>query len=546
MKSSQSTTIKRRKVWSVITIGLTLSILLVMVAKPAQSTVRPARSADAFVNSIGVNTHLRFLDTAYNKRYPLVKEKLNALGVRNVRDGALISPHNEINDLVYGRYRELARMGIRFDLIVDPRKEGLATVDSTKISRIAAMAGPSLRSFEGPNEYNLSNNANWARDLTVYQKNLYRAVKNNSSTNNTPVVGPSLGRPYPDQKPDLSAYADYANMHSYPGGRIPSDWGLDNYIIPAARKVGGSKPLMATETGYHTAGNWNGAHPGVSNRAMGKYTPRLALEYFNRNVVKTYNYELIDQKPDPNSSDREKNFGLLRNDGTEKPAYKSLKNLIDLLEDPGPRFKPGSLNYSLGGDLKNVHRTLLQKRDGTFYLVLWQEASSYNLSTKRDTSVPARRVTLTLNQRVGTATTYLPNISTSPVKRYAAPRRLALNVPDHPVVVKLAPPSRSVSTTTNTRPRIFNVAPRHNSRIKDRTPTIRATVTDNSNLRKSNIRLFVDGRMQSRFVYDQSRDRLRFNVGRRLSVGQYHRVRIVARDAEGLRTIKVWRFKVIR
>lgn len=546
MKSSQNTTIKHRKVWAILIIGLTLSILLVMVAKPAQSTMRPARSADAFVNSIGVNTHLRYLDTAYNERYPLVKEKLNALGVRNVRDEAFISPHARVNDLVYGRYRELAKMGIRYNLVVDPRKESLATVNSAKISRIADMAGPSLGSFEGPNEFDVSGASNWQTTLRTYQRNLYKSVKSNPSTSRVPVIGPSMAHANNAPKVgNLSAYLDFGNMHPYPGGEAPGSWSLDNYNIKHSRSISGTKPLIPTETGYHTAANWNGPHPGVSEKTMGKYTPRLFLEYFNRGIPRTYSYQFINNFPDPNGSDREQNFGLLRNNGTEKPAYKSLKNLIGLLEDPGPRFKPGSLNYSLGGDLKNVHRTLLQKRDGTFYLVLWQEASSYNLSTKRDISVPARRVTLTLNQRVGTATTYLPNVSTSPVKRYAAPRRLALNVPDHPVVVKLSPPSRSVSTT-NSRPRIFGIAPRQNARVKDRTPTIRATVTDNSNLRKSNIRLFVDGRRKYRFVYDRSRDRLRFNVGRRLSVSQYHRIRIVARDANGLRTVKVWRFKVVR
>ena len=436
--SLQHATLRKRRLWLTLVVGVSLAILSVMIADPAQSKMKQAKRSDVFVNSIGVNTHFRFLDTAYNERYPLVKKKLEALGIRHVRDGAFISADDKVNDLVYGRYRELAKMGIRYNLIVDPRKEGLGTVSAAKISRIAGMVGPSLKTFEGPNEYNLSGNKNWSRDLAVYQRKLYRSVKNNSSTNNTPVVGPSLGRPYPNKKPNLRAYADYANMHAYPGGRIPSDWGLDNYIIPASRKVCGSKPLMATETGYHTAVNWNGPHPGVSEKAMSKYTPRLALEYFNRNIVKTYNYELIDQKPDPRGLDRERNFGLLRNNGMEKPAYKSLKNLIGLLEDPGPKFKTGSLGYSLSGNTKNIHRTLLQKRNRKFYLVLWQEVPSYNTSSKRNISVPARRVTLTLNRPIRSASTYLPKASDSRVKKYSS-RKLTLRVPDHPLVVEIAP-----------------------------------------------------------------------------------------------------------
>jgi hypothetical protein len=339
-------------------------------------------------------------------------------------------------------------LGIRYDLIVDPRRENLETINAAKIAKIKEMIGPSLESFEGPNEYNLTGIPTWAQDLTNYQKNLYPAVKSNPSTSNIPVIAPALGRPYPSERPDLRAYADYGNMHSYSGGKIPSDWGLDNYIMPVSRAMTGTKPIMATETGYHTASNWAGGHPSVSEKAMGKYMPRLMFEYFNRDVRLTHAYELIDQKSDPNGLDRSDNFGLLRSDGTEKPAYKALENLIDLLQDPGPRFQPKSLDYTLSGATKDVHSTLLQKRDGRFYLVLWREMSSYNLTTKQDISVPSQKVTLTLNQPVSKANTYLPNGSLTPTKQYASPKSLTLAVPDEPLVIELTPSTTSPRLTS--------------------------------------------------------------------------------------------------
>src|SRR5262245_26276584 len=47
-----------------------------------------ARSAASFVDSIGVNVHFSNPRTAYVTRYPEVKQKLLALGVRHLRDGA--------------------------------------------------------------------------------------------------------------------------------------------------------------------------------------------------------------------------------------------------------------------------------------------------------------------------------------------------------------------------------------------------------------------------------------------------------------------------
>ena len=428
-----------------LVLGLLAAVLLVVVlmivVEPTQSSPQAAKKAeraDDFVDSIGVNTHFDFLNTAYDERYPTVRDKLVALGVRHARDGAFIRSE-DVNDLVYGRYRELARYGVKFDLIVDPQKEGLETINKDKIDFIAQMAGPAIEAFEGSNEPNKSNKPDWVEDTIDYQRNLYHAVKSNPSTRDLPVLSAGLGRPYPNEKPDLESYSDYGNMHSYPGGLQPDNVHLDNYIISATREVTGDKPIMATETGYHTAYQLDDPHAGVSEEAMGKYMPRLFLEYFNRGISRTYAYEFIDTHPDPGFLDREQHFGLLRNDGTEKPAYKSLKNLIALLEDPGPAFDTDSLDYSLGGETENVHRTLLQKRDGSFYLVLWQEVPSYDLDTNRDLPVGSKRVTLTLNQPIDTATTYLPGESATLLDVYSSPQQLTLEVPDHPLVVELSP-----------------------------------------------------------------------------------------------------------
>ena len=379
--------------------------------------------------------------------------------MRHARDKAhLGSP--SYNNAVYSRYRDLYNSaGIKFNLMVDPRNLGLRSVDRRKVANIKSLAGGSLESLEGPNEYDVSGARNWARELRAYQRDLYRSTKGNGSTAKLPVLAPALAHARnASALGNLSPYLDYGNMHPYPGGRAPTN-DLDGYNISNTRKVSRNKPLRPTETGYHTAARWNGPHPGVSERAMGHYMPRLFLEYFNRGISRTYSYELIDLKPDPRGLDREKNFGLLRNNGTEKPAYRSMKNLISVLEDPGRNFRPGSLDYSLTGNTRNVHRTLLQKRDGRFYFILWQEVSSYNLSTERDIPVSGRNVTLTLNKPVGGAATYVTKNSAAPAKRYGTgqARRLSLTVPDHPLVVEIIPKARQSKTPprTNSLPGLY-------------------------------------------------------------------------------------------
>lgn len=525
----------------VLVIGLSVATLLIYASGAAYGASERAKMADDFVGSIGTNTHINYFDTVYND-YPLVKQKLSALGIRHIRDKAHLSTDENYNEKVYSRYRDLASVGIGSNLIVDPRNLGLASVNQQKISAIAQRAGGALESFEGPNEYDVSGSADWVTNLRAYQRTLYGSVKGNESTSSVPVIGPSLAHARnADTLGDLSAYMDYGNMHPYPGGEHPASWSLDNYNVINTRKVSGTKRLMPTETGYHTAANWTGDHRGVSERAAGRYVPRLFLEYFNRGFVRTYSYELMDLKPDPNGEDREKNFGLVRNDGTEKPAYTALKNTIGLLKDPGPAFTTGSLDYSLSGDTKDVHRTLLQKRDGRFYLVLWQEVPSYDLSAKKDILVPDRKVTLTLNTPTSEAVTYLPGNSSAAVARRDAPKQMDLAVPDHPLVVEITP--LGASAVPNTAPSISNLRPA--STTKDRTPTVRATVRDaQTNLSKTNIRLYLDGRRKSTFAYDRTADRLKYR-SKKLSFGR-HSVKIVARDAAGLTKTRSWSFKVVR
>jgi len=174
---------------------------------------------------------------------------------------------------------------------------------------------------------------------------------------------------------------------------------------------------------------------GVPEDVAGKYIPRLCLEQFNYGIPGTFLYELINVYNDPN--DPQKNFGLLRNDGSEKSAYVALKNLISLLKDPGTKFTPGALDYDLSGNTTNVHHTLLQKHDGTFYLILWQEVSGFDVNSTSNINVSNQQLKLTLFQPIRAAAIYLPNNSINPLEQDSSPNQINLNVADYPLVMEL-------------------------------------------------------------------------------------------------------------
>ena len=99
-------------------------------------------------------------------------------------------------------------------------------------------------------------------------------------------------------------------------------------------------------------------------------------------------------------------------------------------------------------------------------------------------------------------------------------------------------------TSDTTRPTVAPMRPTPDSRTRARTPTITATVSDDTELASDAVRLYVDGAEKKTFSYDPGRDRLSYTSSR-LSYG-YHLVEIVARDAADNATIESWKFRVVR
>ena len=407
----------------------------------------PAKSVDDFVDRIGVATHWGYPDTPYGYAYDKVKQLLGESGIRHVRDGY----HERENDL-YKTY------GIKTTVIFGPGQQPSQIVDLIK-KHIGIFA-----MVEGPNEVDIfPTSANYKgkgfpEGPINFQNEMYAAIKADPATAHLEVIAPSTARMDSNLRLAPLRSMDYTVMHSYAGGGPPGaslEGGYVSNILNAGRILGTGavlKPIVVTESGYHTAMGANtviaGVQPGVSLKTHAKYIPRHYAEYFNAGIVRTIVYEFINEFKDE-ATNAEASFGLVQRDLTPKPAYFALKNLIALLGEARwnaaqmrwqkPAFTPRALNFTLEGDTKNVHHTLLQKSNGDYYLLLWQEVSSFDTKTKTDINNPNVAVTLKLNTRITAATTYLPGTGTQPQQSFRAPRSLTLNVPDELLIVKLTP-----------------------------------------------------------------------------------------------------------
>ncbi len=419
---------------------LALVGLLVALGSPSPAAAVNAREADAFVDSIGVNAHTYFSDTPYVARFEEVKARLGELGVRHLRDG--LAPDRPDQ---YERLDELAAAGIGLTLILGSPAEG----GPSGLEALLETAGSELEgieALEGPNEYSTSlpHDPEWEQNLIAYQQALYEMAKADPTLSALPVIGPSIVHGDQDELGNIETTLDFGNIHSYPQGSPPDKLGS---AIDRARLNSGPKPIMATETGYHTALGWSGEHPPVSEAAQAVYTPRLFFEYFRWGIARTFSYELVDSFADPPPVDAEAHFGLLRNDLSRKPAFDALRNTIAILEDPGPRFLPGALDYALseggtaiGVESPGLHKVLLQQRDGAFYLALWRTSSVWDAATGEPLDPGSAPVEVTVSPGLATAAVFEPTQSAGPVWSAADPGgTLSVDVGPAVTILRLEP-----------------------------------------------------------------------------------------------------------
>jgi hypothetical protein len=328
---------------------------------------------------------------------------MTALGIHHVRDGMAVG-----QTYLCTEAQQFAAKGIHFNYITE------ITSQPADYANWASCVGSAIESFEGPNEYDISHpqsDSNWPATLVAYQKQFYASVKGTPSTAALPVIGPSLtsGSAYSDIG-DLSAYEDFGNMHDYFDGRNPETvgygsggYGSLSYNISTAQTGSKSKPVDATETGFAISTATNPEAPYVTNWVGGVYTPRLLFDQFNAGVPRTWQYEFYDDGPAPFNT-----YGLI-NGTTLAPrwSYWALKNLLTVINDSAitlPNATP--LTWGLSGSTSNVSQTLLEKANGTYFIVLWINQPSDNPNTGAFYTIPSQAVTVSLANMPTKATAY--------------------------------------------------------------------------------------------------------------------------------------------
>ncbi len=407
--------------------GALITPVLALLSIQAPLRAEVARRADSFVDSIGVNTHFGVPYSVYSLNPGSVHvQRLVESGIRYVRnnrtDVKALHDAAQIKTLVV-MDSKLAMAEI-MDMLAKPHVIGIEGFNEPD-------SGENPKNWDGIYDDPDTGNFSGTR---AFQQQLYAAAKA-SDFKNKPILAPAMGwwrragllPPLPFDK---------LSLHSYTNAYYPGHPWLDSQCIPYTAQMiaAGQSPqgIWVTEVGYHNAINDPRlAHIPVTEAVSAKYIPRLFTLYFNRRIEKTFVYELLDIGTD--LAYNEHNFGLLRRDGSRKPAFWAVKNLIHLLKDTGGQsFTPGALNITLTGDTDSVNRTLLQKANGDYYLLLWNEVR-YN------DPAPSAQVTVGLGNVASSITVYTALAAQNyGTQTHANVSSLELTVPDEVIVLKIS------------------------------------------------------------------------------------------------------------
>ncbi len=356
------------------------------LARPARAEPAAVASAAAFVDSVGVNVHLG--SEPYASGFELFAAQAGASRIRHLRDE--LRPDNDLT-----RWRGLDdRFGIKSHLLVSPATntvpQMLDTLAALGPHRVTAIEGQN----EGDSEWFMANAAarfNWSATVVAYQREVFAALRQHYPAATLPVLSPSII----DWKPAdvwqirrAAAYCDIVAIHSYvQHGQEPettdSEAGLAWYLRHMRDAFKPGAPVMATETGYNNLVKPGGA--GVSEAAAAIYLPRLLLHNFAAGVLRTFLYEFMDGGADPAES--EHHWGLVRHDGSPKPAYAALRNLLEALAEPAatavtPVIAPVPANPP--PDLRVVPLRVA----GGLVVAVWRAVRSWDVVRAADLAVP--------------------------------------------------------------------------------------------------------------------------------------------------------------
>jgi hypothetical protein len=299
-----------------------------------------------------------------------------------------------------------------------------------------------IAAIEGPNEINnfpiTYNGLTGANAAIAFQNDFYAAAKADPALRDVPIYSFTLGA----GAIPTGGY-DAVSIHPY------SHWGKQPWAIE--QKALGAAPSGAgvefTELGFSTLPS--NSEWGVDKLTQAKLTLNAILDAKALGVQNVYLYEHLDAYADPLGTKVVNHFGLFDINNNPKPAAVALHNLTTILSDTGAgaaSFTPSALPYTLSNLPATGSSLLLEKSNGAYDIVVWNEPQIWNSTTHSEIANASTNVTVSLGARYAEVDVFDPLSGSAPIRVLHNVSQFTVAVKDHPVIVEIEPNAPSVSS----------------------------------------------------------------------------------------------------
>ncbi len=393
----------------------------------------------AFVQSLGINTHVPFPGTPYYDHTQNVLSALQYLGISTVRDQppAFTTDPNTVET-----NNTLAAAGIKFDVVLVGSNGPVDITDTLTTTAAFKQSYPgSIAAIEGPNEINTapityqSTTNTYIAGVQVTEA-LWAAVQANTSLSGVPIYALTLaggqdGVPAEEAElGNLASYVTYSNAHIY-ASQSDNVWDYNMpYWLPIFEADTPGKPMIITETGYATM-------PGsVDEVSAAKYNLNTLCENALNGIVRTYLYQLADFNSSATDTNPDDHMGQFNDDWTPKAGATAIHNLTTILQSAGSGTASSTLNYSVTG-LPTTGHSFLFGSTTAFDIAVWVDATVYDPTNDTEIAPPAYSLTVNLGATFANVAVYDPMIGTTPTATYSDVSSLSISVTDHPLIVQV-------------------------------------------------------------------------------------------------------------
>lgn len=401
---------------------------------------RAIRASD-FIDGLGVNGHVSWPGHYPYSETSRVAEAMAYLGVRTLRD--------HINASTQPVFERLADRGVRFDLLLNPK---VGIDNYVAWARALAKAYPGVvAALEGPNEVDKwpvqFEGRGGLQAAAEVQRVLYAMAKREPLLARVPVYNLTLSgisRSKAAELGDLSAHADYANVHPYYRAGQQS-WGhslidarytLKAYMA-AARWTAPGRPVVLTESGSTTA---VGSDIGVTEAVQARQILNSLFAAAAHGASAISIYELVESHAN-GAQDPESHYGLYRYDWTPKPAAHALHNLTSILQPRGGTDEgrpPTRLTrHAVRGLPANGASLVLLQDDGSYDLAIWAEPDLWDEVRHRPLATTRSVVQVDFEAVSPFVELYDPLLGAKPLETFRRIRRVEVPLADHPVILKV-------------------------------------------------------------------------------------------------------------